>query len=1034
MRPFRALILLASGLLALPALALTPIPDTRPPPRIWIAPAADLQPVRLQSVSIHIDSLGPLARTRIELVFHNPNARVLEGEFVFPLGAGQTVSGYALEVEGEMREGVVVPKQTARVAFEDTIRQQIDPGLAELTQGNVFRTRLYPIPAQGNKRVALSFEQLMPLQQGSYRYLLPLSFDAPVDRFEVRAVAQSDGATSAPASPDPALRFDRAGPGWSAGFVRSGLQPQRELAFEIPAGDDASAQVEAQDTLQPAWRSVIAQIDAAAPRTGATVKAKRVAVFFDASASASTRDLARERRLLQAWLTAAEVETLWLVPFRDAAEPARRFDLQSGDSSALMDALQALPLDGGSRYGSIDLATLPAVDRVLVIGDGLHNFGDASSALRSADGAQPRVSVLLAAQRADHARLQRLARDQGGEVVDLLQLDEAQALAALLAPERRLLAAQVSEGRCEDLLPAVGEAVSASFLLSARCEGKARITLDIGNAEASERLSIEVGSRQAASADLADSVHRLRAQQQILRLGAQDTVDTVAITELAVRHAVVTPWTSLLVLDRIEDYVRYRIAPKEPELRAQYEALLAAQPKPRPDVSQRNRQDRLLADWAEFSRWHRQAHPWLETLLPQAAATEAELWRSRAAGDRSARRGLREAERLEKHSRALQARWSTEGAESASRARWEREAAEQLAQLLDLRARREALPDLPSRQSGSSASSETVGAIALAAPPPSAPPPPSPSPAPSAAPVEQSLDQIQVTGALVGDSAAEAEDEGASDEDSTRSRAEIQLSAWNPDTPYLKALRAADDAYAEYLRQREDYRETPSFYLDAADFFRAEAKDAALAQRVLSNLAEISTENTALTRVLAYRLAQWDLARAGRAASSRTALLQRPEEPQSYRDLALALARLPEPDRSRHRAAVDGGQGDWHGRFPEHRADRRCTSSTTCWPAPIRPDPRAWRRWASRAACSEPVDTGLRVVLTWDADNTDIDLWVIDPVGEETYYGRNRSRERRPRQPRLHPGLWPGGLHPRACRCPGTYRVRATTSATAGRA
>jgi uncharacterized protein YfaP (DUF2135 family) len=32
-----------------------------------------------------------------------------------------------------------------------------------------------------------------------------------------------------------------------------------------------------------------------------------------------------------------------------------------------------------------------------------------------------------------------------------------------------------------------------------------------------------------------------------------------------------------------------------------------------------------------------------------------------------------------------------------------------------------------------------------------------------------------------------------------------------------------------------------------------------------------------------------------------------------------------------------------------------------------------------------PLD--LRTVLTWDADNTDIDLWVTDPNGEKAYYG-----------------------------------------------
>lgn len=32
-----------------------------------------------------------------------------------------------------------------------------------------------------------------------------------------------------------------------------------------------------------------------------------------------------------------------------------------------------------------------------------------------------------------------------------------------------------------------------------------------------------------------------------------------------------------------------------------------------------------------------------------------------------------------------------------------------------------------------------------------------------------------------------------------------------------------------------------------------------------------------------------------------------------------------------------------------------------------------------------PLD--LRVVLTWYADNTDIDLWVTDPKGEKAFYG-----------------------------------------------
>src|SRR5690606_25628426 len=100
-----------------------------------------------------------------------------------------------------------------------------------------------------------------------------------------------------------------------------------------------------------------------------------------------------------------------------------------------------------------------------------------------------------------------------------------------------------------------------------------------------------------------------------------------AITDLAVRHGVVTSQTSLLVLDRIEDYVRYGVAPKEPDLRAQYERRRASQPKPLPvDAGRDARIASLATRSREFREWHQQRHPWLETLLAPAAEAETLMW------------------------------------------------------------------------------------------------------------------------------------------------------------------------------------------------------------------------------------------------------------------------------------------------------------------------------------------------------------------------------------------------------------------------
>ena len=91
------------------------------------------------------------------------------------------------------------------------------------------------------------------------------------------------------------------------------------------------------------------------------------------------------------------------------------------------------------------------------------------------------------------------------------------------------------------------------------------------------------------------------------------------------------------------------------------------------------------------------------------------------------------------------------------------------------------------------------------------------------------------------------------------------------------------------MKNRAQYGTSPGFFLDCSDFFR-EAGDAELALQVLSNIAELELEDAALLRVLGYRLlqiGQLDLA----VQTFEQVLEMRPEEPQSYRDLALALAR-----------------------------------------------------------------------------------------------------------------------------------------------
>ena len=103
----------------------------------------------------------------------------------------------------------------------------------------------------------------------------------------------------------------------------------------------------------------------------------------------------------------------------------------------------------------------------------------------------------------------------------------------------------------------------------------------------------------------------------------------------------------------------------------------------------------------------------------------------------------------------------------------------------------------------------------------------------------------------------------------------------------------------------------------------------------------------------------------------------------------LALTRLSQPDNVRAAELLwHVASGTWPSRFPD--IDLIALHELTALLA-AHPETDITGLGIPPELLS-PVETGLRVVLTWDADNTDIDLWVIDPAGEPVYYGQARSQ------------------------------------------
>jgi tetratricopeptide (TPR) repeat protein len=142
-------------------------------------------------------------------------------------------------------------------------------------------------------------------------------------------------------------------------------------------------------------------------------------------------------------------------------------------------------------------------------------------------------------------------------------------------------------------------------------------------------------------------------------------------------------------------------------------------------------------------------------------------------------------------------------------------------------------------------------------------------------------------------------------------------------------------------------------------------------------------ENRHILRVLGYRLLQAGQPRFALPVFERVLELS-PEEPQSYRDLGLAYA----ADHQFQKAVdtlYEVVQRPWHGRFPEIELIALAELNAIAAEAARSGKPVDLSRVDPRLRQNLTLD--IRVVATWDADNTDIDLWVTDPNGEKAYYG-----------------------------------------------
>jgi Ca-activated chloride channel family protein len=146
-----------------------------PPPRI--GPPVRFTPFSVKSMYIDVDIQRQVASTTIEQVFHNEANRDLEGMYLFPIPENASISKFTMWMNGEEVEGEVVEAKKARQIYEDIVRRLRDPGLLEYLGRDLFRARVFPIPAKGDVKIKIVYEEILEYDAGLVEYRHPLKCD-----------------------------------------------------------------------------------------------------------------------------------------------------------------------------------------------------------------------------------------------------------------------------------------------------------------------------------------------------------------------------------------------------------------------------------------------------------------------------------------------------------------------------------------------------------------------------------------------------------------------------------------------------------------------------------------------------------------------------------------------------------------------------------------------------------------------------------------------------------------------------------------
>jgi Ca-activated chloride channel family protein len=211
--------------------------DRCPGPRHQVLPRS----LPIKSIKIDTKIVSQVATTHVEQIFRNDTDATLEGTYFFPIPEQASITEFAIWDGNRRLVGEVRSREEARRIYDEIVRRQRDPGLLEYAGKDLFQASIFPIPPHSDKKLEISYSQILHAESGTVAYRYPLGTGrqiAQIGSVSGRVELESKDPLRNIYSPTHAIEVKRNGTGRAAVTFENQGEPQDFQLFYALSRED----------------------------------------------------------------------------------------------------------------------------------------------------------------------------------------------------------------------------------------------------------------------------------------------------------------------------------------------------------------------------------------------------------------------------------------------------------------------------------------------------------------------------------------------------------------------------------------------------------------------------------------------------------------------------------------------------------------------------------------------------------------------------------------------------------------------------